>query len=123
VLLGTRSFPVLGLVTATICAVAGAARRLATAPVERLLFTVPASYAHRDVRRELMLQAGQRAGFAVVELLPEPVAAGSPRPSGTAPGPAASSRTSAAVDTAVLRATTAGHDVLGHDALQRRRRT
>ncbi|MFB9184672.1 Hsp70 family protein [Dactylosporangium sucinum] len=59
-----------GDLVAVLRAVAGRAE-----PADRLVLTVPASYGHGDARSHRMVAAGEAAGFAEVELLPEPVAA------------------------------------------------
>ncbi|WP_238010082.1 Hsp70 family protein [Dactylosporangium sp. AC04546] len=120
--LGDRSFPVGELVTAVVTALAGRARELAAGPVERLVLTVPASYGPGDPRRDLMIKAGEAAGFVEVELLQEPVAAA------LAPMTGAAFTSGDVVlvydfgggtfDAAVVRFTsTADHEVLGHAAL------
>ncbi|MET7396089.1 Hsp70 family protein [Dactylosporangium sp. NPDC005572] len=120
--LGDRSFPVGELVTAVVTALAGRARELAGGPVERLVLTVPASHGPGDPRRDLMIKAGEAAGFVEVELLQEPVAAA------LAPMTGAAFTAGDVVlvydfgggtfDAAVVRFTsTADHEVLGHAAL------
>jgi WD40 repeat protein len=61
--------------TSTSAAIKAAAERAAGEPVTRVVLTVPGSYEEGDVRRALMVDAATEAGFDVVELLPEPVAA------------------------------------------------
>jgi molecular chaperone DnaK len=73
--LGDASFPPEDLVVEVLRAFADQAHELLTRPPTRLVLTVPASYGEFDVRRDIMIAAGERAGFADVELLAEPVAA------------------------------------------------
>jgi molecular chaperone DnaK (HSP70) len=73
--LGGHEFTVQALVTAVLTAIKAAAERAAGEPVTRVVLTVPGSYEEGDVRRALMVDAATEAGFDVVELLPEPVAA------------------------------------------------
>ncbi|AHH96263.1 Hsp70 family protein [Kutzneria viridogrisea] len=74
--LGQRAFAPRDLVAAVLSALrAQALRELRGAALDRLVLTVPASYGEVDPRRTLMIEAGEQAGFADVELLPEPVAA------------------------------------------------
>ncbi|MGK5529775.1 Hsp70 family protein [Streptomyces sp. URMC 129] len=73
--LGERRHHVTDLVAAVLRAFRAAAEPFTAAPVDRLVLTVPATYAVGDPRRDRMLAAGTDAGFAEVELLPEPVAA------------------------------------------------
>ncbi|GGM61807.1 Hsp70 family protein [Dactylosporangium sucinum] len=120
--LGDRSFPVGELVTAVVTALAGRARELAGGPVERLVLTVPASYGPGDPRRDLMIKAGEAAGFVEVELLQEPVAAALAPMTGTAFAAGdvvlVYDFGGGTFDAAVVRFTsTADHEVLGHAAL------
>ncbi|WP_238005579.1 Hsp70 family protein [Dactylosporangium sp. AC04546] len=73
--LGDRSFPVEALVAAVLRALRDRAEEMHGGPVTRAVLTVPASYADGDDRRELMIAAGEAAGFVEVDLLAEPVAA------------------------------------------------
>lgn len=51
------------------------ALRLCADQVERLTLTVPVSYPHADRRRDAMIEAGEKAGFAEVELISDAHAA------------------------------------------------
>jgi molecular chaperone DnaK (HSP70) len=73
--LGDKSFTPQDLVVEVLRAFAPLAERGAGRPIRHLVLTVPGSYAAHDPRRDLMIEAGERAGFSDVELLPEPVAA------------------------------------------------
>ncbi|WP_238013587.1 Hsp70 family protein [Dactylosporangium sp. AC04546] len=73
--LGERAFQAEDLVTAVLGVFRDQAAQLRGGPAGRLVLTVPAAYGAGDPRRALMVAAGERAGFAEVELLPEPVAA------------------------------------------------
>ena len=77
--LGGKAFLPQELVAEVLAAIAGEAAELAGAPVTHAVLTVPASYGAGDPCRDLMIEAGERVGFAEVELLPEPVAAALPR--------------------------------------------
>jgi molecular chaperone DnaK len=73
--LGNHRFRAVEQVAAMLTALRLEAERVEGGPVRRALITVPASYFPADPRREWMIAAGEAAGFATVELLPEPVAA------------------------------------------------
>jgi molecular chaperone DnaK len=76
--LGTHRFRAVEQVAAMLTALRLEAERVEEGPVRRALITVPASYETAesvDQRRSWMIAAGEAAGFATVELLPEPVAA------------------------------------------------
>jgi actin-like ATPase involved in cell morphogenesis/WD40 repeat protein len=73
--LAGKSFHPQDLVAEVLSAIAAEARHLHDASIDRLVLTVPAAYGLGDPRRDLMIAAGERIGFAEVELLPEPVAA------------------------------------------------
>jgi len=73
--LGGQSFPVPALITALVAEMKKTAEQAAGEPVTRTVLTIPASYGEHDRRRALMIDAAADAGFDVVELLPEPVAA------------------------------------------------
>jgi actin-like ATPase involved in cell morphogenesis len=75
VALGDRLFPVSALITAVLGEIKAVADRAAGEPVTRAVLTIPVSYGPHDKRRALMIEAATEAGFGVVELLPEPVAA------------------------------------------------
>ncbi|WP_238009866.1 Hsp70 family protein [Dactylosporangium sp. AC04546] len=120
--LGDASYPVEHLVAAVLRVLRDRAEELHGAPVDRAVLTVPASYGDGDARRNLMVAAGERAGFAEVDLLPEPVAAA------LAPLPGAGFGAGDLVlvydfgggtfDAALVRfGPDGGHDVLGHRAL------
>jgi molecular chaperone DnaK len=90
---------------------------------ECLVLTVPASYGTADPRRELMIAAGQRAGFTEVELLPEPVAAAFAPVAGDQVEPGSLILVydfgGGTFDAALVRIEPDGnHQVLGHAALQ-----
>jgi molecular chaperone DnaK (HSP70) len=74
-LLGTHRFRAIEQVAAMLTALRLEGERIEGGPVRRALITVPASYGPADPRRAWMVAAGEAAGFAAVELLPEPVAA------------------------------------------------
>jgi outer membrane protein assembly factor BamB/actin-like ATPase involved in cell morphogenesis len=82
VILGDQGFPVEALVTELIKSLRGEAERVHGAPIERAVLTIPASYGPADPRRDLMIGAAESAGFTVVELIPEPVAAALAPPAG-----------------------------------------
>ncbi|WP_433202781.1 Hsp70 family protein [Dactylosporangium sp. CS-047395] len=89
--------------------------------VPRLLLTVPASYGPGDPRRDVMIGAGEAAGFAEVELAPEPVAAALAPLSGA---PFADGDLvlvydfgGGTFDAALVRFAGGRHEVLGHAAL------
>jgi len=73
--LGDRSFAVTELIAAVLRVFGRQAAALIGRNVQRVVLTVPASYGPDDPRRELMITAGEAAGFSEVELLSEPVAA------------------------------------------------
>jgi len=73
--LGGASFPVPVLIRAVLAEIRTAAERAAGEPVTRTVLTIPASYDEADARRRLMVEVAEQAGFDVVELLTEPVAA------------------------------------------------
>jgi molecular chaperone DnaK len=82
VVLGERSIAPVDLATAMIAALRTEAERIHGGPVDRAVLTIPDGYGPADPRRELMIAAGEAAGFAAVELIPEPVAAALASPSG-----------------------------------------
>ncbi|MBU2667167.1 Hsp70 family protein [Actinoplanes bogorensis] len=73
--LGDRDVEPLDLVVAVLRQARTVASRDAGVPVDHVLLTVPASYGPGDPRWDLMIAAGEAAGFTVVELITEPVAA------------------------------------------------
>ncbi|MBU2667166.1 Hsp70 family protein [Actinoplanes bogorensis] len=73
--LGDRDIDPFELVVAVLRQARTAAERDAGVPVEHVLLSVPASYGPGDPRWDLMIAAGEAAGFTVVELIAEPVAA------------------------------------------------
>jgi molecular chaperone DnaK (HSP70) len=75
VLLGGHRFRPVEQVAALLTALRFEAERGAGLPVRRALLTVPADHVPGDPRRGWLIAAGEAAGFDVVELLPEPVAA------------------------------------------------
>jgi len=74
--LGDKGFMPQALVTAVLARFGEEAKRHADEPVDRLVVAVPAAFA-RDSRAELVIAAGEAAGFALVETVAEPVAAAS----------------------------------------------
>jgi molecular chaperone DnaK len=70
------------LVTAVLAAFGQEAERVNGSPVTHAVLTTPAAYLQGDKRNEQMISAGEAAGFPVVELLPEPVAAAYSAPAG-----------------------------------------
>jgi len=120
--LGDKSFRPEELVTELLVAIRAQALKLLGRPVERLLLTVPASYGPADPRAGLMIAAGEQAGFAEVELLPEPVAAAYATLQGS---PFRVGETvlvydfgGGTFDAALVRIAQSGnHEVLGHAAL------
>ncbi|WP_433222991.1 Hsp70 family protein [Dactylosporangium sp. CS-047395] len=76
VLLGEHPYRAGELVAALLRAYGELAADIAGGPVERLVLSVPAAYGRRDPRAAEMIAAGESAGFAEVELVVEPVAAG-----------------------------------------------
>ena len=119
--LGDRDFPVTELITAILAAIRTEAERVAGREVRRAVITVPASYRPHDRRRALMLQAAADAGLAPVELLTEPVAAALAPATGT-PIPPGSLLVvydygGGTFDTALVRVTAGGNEVLGYAAL------
>ncbi|WP_213456023.1 Hsp70 family protein [Rhizomonospora bruguierae] len=75
VTLGDHRYRPVDLVAGLLAAIGAAARRRHGGVVDRLLLTVPVSYTGADPRREWLIAAGEAAGFGVVELLAEPLAA------------------------------------------------
>jgi hypothetical protein len=121
VALGGESFPVLALVTAMLAEIRAAAERATRAPVTRAVITIPASYDEGDTRRGLMTEAAEQAGFDVVELVPEPVAAALAPVSGP-PFPEGSlilvyDLGGGTFDTALVRIGQQANKVLGHAAI------
>ncbi|WP_433222985.1 Hsp70 family protein [Dactylosporangium sp. CS-047395] len=110
------------LIAALAAAIRDEAERLHGAPITRAVLTCPASYRAGDPRRELLIAAGEAAGFAVVDLLPEPVAAALAPIAGA---PLAAGDTvlvydfgGGTFDAALVRlAADSRHEVLGHAAL------
>ncbi|WP_433064704.1 Hsp70 family protein [Dactylosporangium sp. CS-033363] len=110
------------LIAALAAAIRNEAERLHGAPITRAVLTCPASYRAGDPRRELLIAAGEAAGFAVVDLLPEPVAAALAPVAGA---PLAAGDTvlvydfgGGTFDAALVRlAADSRHEVLGHAAL------
>ncbi|ETK35223.1 Hsp70 family protein [Microbispora sp. ATCC PTA-5024] len=121
VVLGDRSYPPEALVAAVLSALRAEAERLHGGPVRRAVLTVPASYGPHDPRRGSMLEAASAAGFAIAELLPEPVAAALAPVTGPpfAPGDVVLVYDfgGGTFDAAVIRTVEGGHEVLGHAAL------
>ncbi len=73
--LGEWSFSPQELATAVLSALRSEAERQSGVEISRAVLTVPAEYGASDVRRRLMLEAADAAGFAAAELIAEPVAA------------------------------------------------
>jgi molecular chaperone DnaK len=76
------------LVSAILAAFRSEAEKVNDGPIAHAVLTKPADYLPDDPRNDRMISAGVAAGFSVVELLPEPVAAAYSAPSGKefAPG-------------------------------------
>jgi molecular chaperone DnaK len=120
--LGEKFFHPKDLVVELLAALLRPAERSVGRPIRHLVLTVPASYSTHDPRRDVMIEAGEQAGFSDVELLPEPVAAA------LAPveGPPFASGDVVLVydfgggtfDAAAVRISKDGHDVLGYAALE-----
>ncbi|GAB3983405.1 hypothetical protein GCM10029978_090000 [Actinoallomurus acanthiterrae] len=122
IVLGDRSYQPHDLVTAIVAAVKAEAERLHGEPVSRAVLTMPASYEPGDPRRELLLKAGEAAGFRMTELLAEPVAAALAPLSSDPFGPGdlvlVYDFGGGTFDTALVRIGDYGtHDVLGRDAV------
>jgi molecular chaperone DnaK len=75
VVLGGQRFRAVEQVAAVLTALRMEAERVGGARVRRAVVTVPAGQTPGDPRRAWMVAAGEAAGFDVVELLAEPVAA------------------------------------------------
>jgi hypothetical protein len=73
VLLGAAEVPVVDLITAVLSRVAGEARRVAGGPIGAVALTHPAAWAH--TRRQVLVDAANRAGIPPTALVPEPTAA------------------------------------------------
>jgi Hsp70 protein/WD40 domain-containing protein len=119
--LGGQSFTVLALITTVLEEIKKAAERAAGEPVTRAVLTIPASYDEADARRALMIAAAEDAGFSVVELVPEPVAAAL-APAAGPPFPEGSlilvyDLGGGTFDTALVRVGPQGNTVLGHAAI------
>jgi hypothetical protein len=119
--LGGQSFTVLALITTVLEEIKKAAERAAGEPVSRAVLTIPASYDEADARRALMIAAAEDAGFGVVELVPEPVAAAL-APAAGPPFPEGSlilvyDLGGGTFDTALVRVGPQGNAVLGHAAI------
>jgi hypothetical protein len=119
--LGGKSFPVPELIAEVLAEIREAAERAAGEPVTRAVITIPASYDEGDTRRDLMTEAAGQAGFGIVELVPEPVAAAL-APAAGPPFPAGSlilvyDLGGGTFDTALVRIGEQGNNVLGHAAI------
>jgi actin-like ATPase involved in cell morphogenesis len=119
--LGGRSFPVSALISAVLAEIKKSAERAAGETVARTALTIPASYGSHDTRRALMIDAAAEAGFDVVELLPEPVAAAL-APVAGAPFAVGSlilvyDFGGGTFDTALVRVGQRDNEVLGHAAI------
>jgi WD40 repeat protein/actin-like ATPase involved in cell morphogenesis len=119
--LGGRAHSMTQLIAAVLGDMKAAAEEAAEAPVSRAVLTVPAGYGPRDKRNDLMIEAAKAAGFAAVELIPEPVAAA------LAPAAGAPIRPGSLLlvydlgggtfDTALVRVGAQGTEVLGYAAI------
>src|ERR1019366_5312770 len=95
--------------------------QVAGTAISRGVLTIPASYGRADQRRALMIEAAEATGLRTVELLAEPVAAVFAPVIG--PRPAADELVlvydfgGGTFDTALVRVTATGHEVLGSTAL------
>ncbi|MEW9529406.1 Hsp70 family protein [Microbispora sp. NPDC049125] len=120
VVLGDRSFAPRDLVIAVLTALRAEAEAVHGGPVRRAVITVPAAYAHQDVRRTLMIEAAHSVGLVTVELLAEPVAAALSAPAGeefTDDLVLVYDFGGGTFDTALVRLRGEGYEVLGHAAL------
>ncbi|WP_238014857.1 Hsp70 family protein [Dactylosporangium sp. AC04546] len=120
--LGDREYAPRELVAALLRQFGALAEQQAERPVRRLLLTVPASHGPGDPRAADLVAAGEAAGFAEVELLAEPVAAGLGPLTGSAFGAGdlvlVYDFGGGTFDAALIRhAGGDGHEVLGHAAL------
>jgi Tol biopolymer transport system component/actin-like ATPase involved in cell morphogenesis len=119
--LGDRSFAVPELITAMLKELRTAGERVADAEITRAVLTVPASYGTHDQRSALMIEAATAAGFEIVELLSEPVAAALAPAAGAPLEPGSLILVydfgGGTFDTALLRIGTKGNEILGHAAL------
>jgi Hsp70 protein/WD domain, G-beta repeat len=119
--LGGESYSVSALISAVLAEIREAAERAAGESVTRGVLTIPASYDEGDTRRALMIGATEEAGFDIVELLPEPVAAalapvaGPPFPEGSLI--LVYDLGGGTFDTALVRVGKQGNQVLGHAAI------
>jgi hypothetical protein len=75
------------LVATVLAAFRAEAVRVNGGPIMHAVLTKPADYLPGDKRNERIIYAGETAGFSVVELLPEPVAAAYSAPAGAAFAP------------------------------------
>ncbi|MBR7827924.1 Hsp70 family protein [Actinospica sp. MGRD01-02] len=75
VALGDAGFPIVDLIARMLRHLRDEATALIGQPIGRTVLTIPSSYGEHDRRRTLMIDAGLKAGFTDVELLPEAVAA------------------------------------------------
>ncbi|WP_198169601.1 Hsp70 family protein [Herbidospora daliensis] len=120
--LGGRVVTASELVMTMIRALKGEAERISGGPVERAVLTVPASYGEGDPRRALMVRAAEGAGFGLVELLAEPVAAALAPLAGAPPVPGdlllVYDFGGGTFDCALVRVGEQGvHEILGHASL------
>nr|WP_169806461.1 Hsp70 family protein [Herbidospora sakaeratensis] len=120
--LGGRVVTASELVTTMIRALKGEAERIAGGGVDRAVLTVPASYEEGDPRRALMIRAAEGAGFGLVELLAEPVAAALAPLAGAPPVPGdlllVYDFGGGTFDCALVRVGQhGGHEILGHASL------
>lgn len=80
--IGDTEYAPESLVSAVLEAFHAEGTRINDGPVAHAVLTKPADYLPGDPRNERMISAGKAAGFSVVELLPEPVAAAYSAPAG-----------------------------------------
>jgi WD40 repeat protein len=119
--LGERSFAITVLITELLMAMKGEAERIAGGSIDRAVLTIPASYHPEDCRRDLMIEAGTAAGFRLVELLTEPVAAALAPAAGRPITPGTLLLVcdfgGGTFDTALVQVHADGNEVLGYRAL------
>jgi molecular chaperone DnaK len=119
--LGDRRFRPVEQVVVVLATLRAEAEALYGGTIDRAVVTIPASYRVGDQRRAQMIAAGEAAGFQIVELLSEPVAAAFAPVTGAplAPGELVLvyDLGGGTFDTALVRVGERWHDVLGHVAL------
>jgi WD40 repeat protein/actin-like ATPase involved in cell morphogenesis len=120
--LGGQAWTMTTLVTEFFAQMREAAERVAGAPVDRAVLTMPASYVSHDRRRDLMLAAAKTAGYELADLLPEPVAAALAPAAGAAIGTGSLLLIydfgGGTFDTALVRVGARANQVLGSAAIE-----